>query len=378
MPKSKDRDRDGIAMHRGRYRVSFTDAQGRRCRISTSAQTLTQARAIRAAKMAEVEKELVLGYRPPSRDTFAEFAPRYLQHQQARLTPLAYERTRGVVETHLRRVFGALRLAEIRTADVERYITARTRAKTSAHSVTKEVNVLKHLFTVAVQQELVATNPAHGVRTPRVPAGRLRYLQPTELHAVLKACPVWLRPIAALLAFTGMRRGELLGLRWLDVDHAGGRIMLPQTKNGTGRVVWLSEMARTVLNSLPRGRATELVFPPSKQVSPANVSLTLLRTCRRLGIADFRLHDLRHTAASWLMMTGADIYTVAQLLGHKDVRMTARYAHLSPVHLQTAVRGLDRAFAGALPLEPSGADRGPIEPPNLYKPALTGTNAISA
>jgi integrase len=130
--------------------------------------------------------------------------------------------------------------------------------------------------------------------------------------------------------------------------------MLPQTKNGTGRVVWLSEMAAAVIDSLTPGDAEELVFPLSEQVSPANVSLTLLRTCRKLKIADFRLHDLRHTAASWMVMSGADIYTVSQLLGHKNVRMTQRYAHLSPAHLQAAVRGLDKAFAGALPAAAGG------------------------
>jgi integrase len=70
------------------------------------------------------------------------------------------------------------------------------------------------------------------------------------------------------------------------------------------------------------------VFPASEHVNPANVSVTLACTARKLGLADFRLHDLRHTAASWMVMTGADIYTVAKLLGHKDVRMTQRYAHL--------------------------------------------------
>jgi integrase len=181
------------------------------------------------------------------------------------------------------------------------------------------MNVLKHMLNLAVDWELIPLNPCTGVKPPRIPAGRVRYLQPGELRVVLEACPSWLRPIAGLLAFTGMRRSEVLGLRWLDLDVAGGRVLLPQTKNGDGRTVWLNALACQALNAVPRNgaKATDCVFAASDQVSPENVSLAFLRACRRVGIEDFRLHDLRHTAASWLRMKGADIHTVAQLLGHK-------------------------------------------------------------
>jgi integrase len=79
-------------------------------------------------------------------------------------------------------------------------------------------------------------------------------------------------------------------------------------------------------------------------VTPNQVSVAFARVCRSLKIADFRLHDLRHTAASWLRMSGADIHTVAQLLGHKDLRMAARYQHLSLAFLADAVRKLDGVF----------------------------------
>jgi integrase len=77
---------------------------------------------------------------------------------------------------------------------------------------------------------------------------------------------------------------------------------------------------------------------------PDQVTVTFRRVCKRIGIENFRLHDLRHTAASWLRMQGADIHTVAQLLGHKDLRMAARYQHLSPTFLADAVGRLDAVF----------------------------------
>jgi integrase len=354
MPKGKQ-DRDGIYIRNGHYCISFMDAQGRRRQRKTNAQTLTQARTIRAQKLNDAEKQRVLGYTPPCKDTFAEFTPRYLKHQKARLTPKAYERSRGITDTHLHKAFGSCRLAEIRRSDVQRYVTERG-VVVGAASVAKELNVLKHMLALAVEWELIPVNYAHGVKPPKPPAGRVRYLQPTEIQSLLTKCPLWLQPIVLLLLSTGMRRGELLKLRWLDIDRAGNRILLPQTKNGEGRTVWLNDLACRVIDLLPRGaefRSTECVFPKREQRGPENISLAFLRACRRAKIEDFRLHDLRHTCASWMRMRGADIHVVALQLGHKDLRMAARYQHLAPNFLQEAIRGLDGVFmpelAGAAP-----------------------------
>jgi integrase len=342
----KKRDRDGIFTRKGSFYISFTDARGRRVqRKLKGVVSRTKAKELRNAELARVEKARTLGYAEPTKDTFAEILPRYLKHQEARLTPKAYQRSKGILETHLKSSFGTMPLASIRRQDVQRYITQRL-GEVSTDSVIKEVNVLKHLFGLAVEWELIPTNPAHrmGGKKDNMKAapGRVRYLQPTELRAVLEACPEWLRPIAGLLAFTGMRRGEVLGLRWLDVDLKGGRILLPQTKNGDGRVVWLNALASDVVESLKPGFPTDRVF--SADLTAENVSLAFLRACRRIGIADFRLHDLRHTAASWLRMSGADLQDVAAPLGHRDLRMTKRYAHLSGDHLSAAVKRLDSVF----------------------------------
>jgi hypothetical protein len=91
------------------------------------------------------------------------------------------------------------------------------------------------------------------------------------------------------------------------------------------------------------------------RIAPENVSLAFLRACRRVKIADFRLHDLRHTCASWMRMQGADIHVVALQLGHKDLRMAARYQHLAPAYLQQAVCGLDGVFKPELAPESGNA-----------------------
>jgi integrase len=374
--------RDGVFVRKGDFYISYIDGKGRRVQRKTNAPTLAQARTLRAAEVLKVEEGRVLGYTPPSELPFLEVMPRYLKHQKARLTAAAYERTEGIVETHLKDSFGQVRLADIRRGDVQKYVTDRS-AEVGPASVVRELNTLKHMFNLAIDWELISVNPCERVKPPRVPAGRVRYLQPTELRAVLEACPLWLRPIVAILVTTGMRRGELLGLRWLDVDRAGNRLLLPQTKNGDGRVVYLNTLACQALDSVPRNgaRPTDRVFPSSEHVSPENVSLAFLRSCRKVGIQDFRLHDLRHTCASWIRMSGGDLQDVAKILGHRDLRMSNRYAHLSAAHLGTAVNRLDTVFGAELAKLPAlqaapESDHSVItlEVKNLYKQVQASAN----
>jgi integrase len=330
------KDRDGYWMH-------WTDAQGRRRWRKLNVRTLQQARTARAAELVRVEQAKCLGFAPPGEDCFSDVAKRFLAHQKARLTAKAYQRESGIVNEHLSKFFTGS-IASVRRVDVQRYVTKRS-GDVSAHSVQKELNVLKHLLRLAEEWEIVPFSAAQTVKSPRVPAGRVRYLQPTELRALLAACPEWLHPIVVLAVVTGMRRSEILGLRWLDVDILHSRIMLPQTKNSEGRIVYLNQSALAALRSVapPEVRHQPLcrIF---EGITPEQVSVAFARLCRAQGVLDFRFHDLRHTAASWLRMKGADIHTVAQLLGHKDLRMAARYQHLSPAFLADAVATLDGVF----------------------------------
>lgn len=336
--------RDGIYKRKDRpgLWISWIDAQGRRRRRKTDADNTHQARSALSAELVKVEQARVLGFAAPGDETFNDVAQRFLTHQKARLTQRAYEREKGIIEGHLIPFF-ACKLSAIRRVDIQRYVTKRS-GMVSAHSVQKELNILKHLLRLAVEWEIIPFHPAQGVKSPKVPAGRVRYLQPKELRALIEACPPWLRHIVAIAASTGMRRSEILKLRWLDVDLEHNRILLPQTKNGDGRIVYLNQSAQAVLNSLPYGDETKQTDRLFSGFTPDQVTVTFRRVCARLEIVNFRFHDLRHTAASWLRMQGADIHTVAQLLGHKDLRMAARYQHLSPAFLADAVNRLDAVF----------------------------------
>jgi integrase len=348
MPRGKAKDRDGIFTRKdrpGAFYGSWVDANGKRRKRKLDAHTLQQARTLLAAERARVDRHKTLGYAEPTRESFAEMIPRYLKHQKPRISAQSYVRTEGIISNHLRGAFGSTKLAKIHRSDVQRYVTDRA-GEASPGSVIKELNVLKHMLSLAVEWDLIPFNPTDKIKSPRVPAGRVRYLQPTELRAVIAECPDWLRPIVALAAFTAMRRGEILGLRWLHVDLHGLRLMLSQTKNGEGRIVHLNQLAADVIKAQwsKSVRPADRVFPLADQCTADNFSKAFAAVCTRLSIPDFRFHDLRHTAASWLRMEGADIHTVAQLLGHKDLRMATRYQHLSPEFLGSAVSKLDGIF----------------------------------
>ncbi len=146
-------------------------------------------------------------------------------------------------------------------------------------------------------------------------------------------------------ACTGVRRGEMLSLRWMDVDMKNRRLYLRETKNGALRILPIPESALTVLRSLPQGSAGDSVFAG---VDPAHLSVYAKRVFKRLGILDASFHTLRHTAASWLVQQGVDLYAVGQILGQETPRMTQRYAHLSPDYMAGAVGKLDGIMGGML------------------------------
>ena len=182
---------------------------------------------------------------------------------------------------------------------------------------------------------------------------RTRYLSPEEKAKLLAACSPELRRVVLMALKTGMRKSELLFLRWLDVDFGANLIKIRKSKSGRMRFIPLHPDVLKVLTGLPKGG--DYVFAGS-----SGDALTVdgwVRTqfdaaLDKAEIRNFRFHDLRHTFASEMVMLGADLKTVSELLGHATTAMTERYSHLSPVHKNLAINllaqeGGDRMAAGA-------------------------------
>ena len=150
------------------------------------------------------------------------------------------------------------------------------------------------------------------------------------------------RQKVTVLLHTGFRRGELLGLRWKDVDFKAGVLTIPKSKNGDSRHVPMTSTVRSILSHLPRPLdSAALVFPNTEGNRDLRWAKKIVPgTLRAAKIADFRFHDLRHTFASRLAMEGVDLLTIKELGGWKSLTMVQRYAHLSPSHRRIAIERL--------------------------------------
>jgi len=257
MPKAKPRDGVYYRKDRAAWAVSYIDASGKRKRKMVEAHTRQQAVGILAALKVGEEKAQVLGVRPASDVTMEELLVRYKRHQKPRIRPTTFVRLDGILETIKRHLPEQAKAITKQT--IAQYIETRSET-VKPGTIAKEMSVLKHALKLAVEWELLHSNPAAGARLPKIPDGRTKYLTPGELKAALESAPEWMRAPMAFAACTGVRRGELLALRWMDVDLNSRRLFLRETKNGTLRILPLSASAVAVLGSLPGGAASDFVF----------------------------------------------------------------------------------------------------------------------
>jgi integrase len=195
--------------------------------------------------------------------------------------------------------------------------------------------VIGHLFEVARREwGIPVANPVKDIKAPAENKARDRRLQPelggqeSEEARLLNACREarnpYLLPIVRLALETAMRQGELISLRWENVNLVRRTAHLPDTKNGEARTVPLSTIAVESLRSLPRNLNGQVFGGLTGQA----VQQSFVRAVRRAGIEGLRFHDLRHEATSRLFERGLNIMEVASITGHKDLRMLRRYTHL--------------------------------------------------
>jgi integrase len=211
-------------------------------------------------------------------------------------------------------------------------------------TVNRALALLRHLLRLAHEEwELLTVVPR--IRLEKEAEGRLRWLTPEEATRLLDVCQnsrnANLADLVEFALFTGMRRGEVLGLTWERVDRARGVVLLDVTKNGRRREVPLNGRADAVLARRGSKESTGLVFG-TQRWDHFRTAWDL--AVERAKLADFHFHDLRHTFASWAVQRGATLQEVKDLLGHSSLAMVMRYAHLSPEHLRTAVARLDAAL----------------------------------
>lgn len=252
---------------------------------------------------------------------------------------------------------GAKPLAEITPALVTAYREHLIRTEADRPRANATVNrylaALSHVFSVAKREwEWTDDNPVQRVRGLKEPRGRVRFLRDDERHRLLDTCRQsphpYLYTIVILALSTGARKGELLHLTWLAVDLHRRRLILEDTKNGEWRAVPLVGHAHELVAQLVRERCPETswLFPRPDGYKPWGIAYAWQRALQQADVQDFRFHDLRHSAASYLAMNHATLAEIAMVLGHKTLDMVRRYAHLTDSHIEGVVRGMnERMFA---------------------------------
>jgi len=247
---------------------------------------------------------------------------------------------------------------ELSTSDTANQMK-RTR---SPATVNRYLAALSHVYNVAVNEwEWLEKSPMPRVKKLKEPRGRVRFLSddttvdgkvlPGERTRLLKACQEVkaskeLFPIVVLAISTGMRYGEISNLKWSQVDIERRRITLYETKNGEIRVVPLVAVALDSLKSragLKNPERDALVFPSTKNPNmPFDIRSAWLSAVKKAELEDFRFHDLRHSAASYLAMNGATPNEIAEVLGHKTLQMVKRYSHFSEAHTTKVVEDMNK------------------------------------
>ena len=209
--------------------------------------------------------------------------------------------------------------------------------------------VLSGVLRIAVVDlEWLEVHPMDKVRKPPKAEDRVRCLDEDERARLLAACQRSRNPALYLLVLlaltTGARKTELRRLRWSEVDITHGSLQLIRTKNGEKRRVPIVGQALTRLQALAEGAQAGWVFPSADGQRPVTMEKAWNVARTRAGLVDFRWHDLRHTAASYLAMSGASLREIAEILGHRTIKQTMKYTHLVEPHTRGVLEKMARQF----------------------------------
>lgn len=333
-----------------RWYLDYRDEARKRVqKVAMNAQTVDEAA---LALRTEVSKAFnrAQGVKELKQISFIDFASLYLENY-AKPNKKSWICDDYCLEAHLKPYFGKLDLREITPLEIEAYRAKRLKAGVRKSTTNRELALLKKMFHLAVDWSYCSDNPIVKVKLfPEKDNLKERVLSPEEEGKLISHCPPHLIPIVVFALNTGMRRGEILGLRWDQVDHAGKAIRVTGTKSGRDRIIPLNEAASEVIG-LQRQKSNGIyVFPSTKgKEYMKSVAHSFTRACRKAGIMGLRFHDLRHTFASRLIQKGADIITVQNLLGHYSVTVTQRYTHTGADEKRRAVEILTRKPETPLP-----------------------------
>ena len=274
--------------------------------------------------------------------TYAELAQQHLDYAKTyQKNPANTER---IIRLHLVPRWGKMRLDEITQPAVAKWLAEKQEQGLAPATVEKVRVTLNRSFELAIRWNMagVIKNPVKGIPRRPINNARNRYLNAAEAKRLLSACESSLNPqlkfIVPLLLYTGARVSELLHAEWRHINLDQRQWLIPTSKTGHARHVPLSQAAINVLAAVPRFTACPYVVPNPETKKPFSTIKHSWQTARKEAVLpDLRIHDLRHSAASFMVNAGIDLFAVGRVLGHADHKSTMRYSHLATDTLLAAV-----------------------------------------
>jgi integrase len=331
-----ERLRTGVG--KWRLRCEDEDGRGRSCITLGDAPLLSLAEARSLAEKAK--KQIAMGEHPAAKKALQRQVPTVADFISKQYVPYvegykkSWQCDEGLLRNHVTPFWGKLLMSDVTKADVIT-LFAQHRKTHKPGSCNRLLILVRFMFNLALRWETpgVKSNPTAGFPLMKEDNKHERYLSREETEALYEQLKVsqnpMLRYIVPMLILTGARKREAMNAKWSDFDFEHRRWRIPVTKLGKPRHVPLSDGAITLLNSVPR-HGCDWVFPNPKTLLPYDNIFTAWDTARtKAGLSEVRIHDLRHSFASFLVNSGRSLYEVQHLLGHTQIKTTQRYSHLS-------------------------------------------------
>ncbi|MDD5546411.1 MAG: site-specific integrase [Candidatus Omnitrophica bacterium] len=332
----------------GKYFIDYY-ANGHRVREAISGSRALAEKVLRKRQSA-IDENRYLDIKRSEKIRFEDFLEDYLEHH-SKLNNRSWKRAEIPNMKRLKAYFSGRLLQEITPLDVEKF-KAKTLTEVSPATTNRCLALLKSMFNKAtIWGKLNGPNPVKGIKLFREES-RLRFLEKEEIATLLKYCNGYLYPVVTVALHTGMRKSEILNLKWHDVDFSRDNIYLSQTKNGEKREVSMNSLVRSTLIKVRKHPSSPYIFVNAKGKPYTDIRKSFHAALHKAGIRDFRFHDLRHTFASQLAMAGVDLNSIRELMGHKSIKMTLRYSHLSSGHKKRAVEALNNQIGTIWAQEP--------------------------
>ena len=341
------------------YYLRYTNDRGRQrqYRIGDStAMSLAQAR----QKTQQAKGQIAMGQDPCDEKAAAKQMPTFAKFIEDQYLPFvkSYKRSWdtdvSLLKNHLLPRFGKRFMDDIVRQDIVKMHAERREAGAAPGSANRLLIMMRYIFNLAMRWEVpgIKVNPTKGVPLMEENNKLERYLSVEEAHRLYESVCAsenkMLRFIVPMLILSGARKREVLDAKWADFDLARKAWRIPVTKSGQARHVPLSDGAINVLNSIPPTDCEWTFANPKTQLPYVSVFCSWNTARKQAGLADVRMHDLRHSFASLLINSGRTLYEVQHILGHTQVKTTQRYAHLSQDTLLAAANSATVALGSAM------------------------------